>query len=186
MKKSKQETVETRQAILQAAALEFRRSGIEETKLSEIMASAGLTHGGFYRHFESKERLVAEACQTAFARVLDEMEHRAAGKSLATLVNSYLSTRHRDEYANACPLAALGSDLRRTDSETRDTASTGIERFIAIVSSQLHDMPPREAKSRAAAIVSAMVGGMVLARVVNDPNVSNSILKDTRDFILRE
>ncbi|HEX4811062.1 MAG TPA: TetR/AcrR family transcriptional regulator [Bryobacteraceae bacterium] len=189
MKKSKQETAETHEDILNAAALEFRRNGIAETGLSEVMASAGLTHGGFYRHFESKEQLVAEACEKAFATVLDEVERRAtrnsAENTLSTLVNGYLSNRHRDDFRNACPLAALGSDLRRADAKTRKVASAGFDRFVSIVEGQLDKLPPPEAKARATSIMAAMVGAMVLARIVDKPSVSNRILKSTRELILR-
>lgn len=188
MRKSKEETAKTRERIVDSAAAEFRRSGIAETGLNELMASAGLTHGGFYRHFESKDHLIAEACQRAFADILDGMESLAAAKppgdALEAVVAHYLSPRQRDNPANGCPLAALGSDLRRADANTRDIASDGYLRLVEIVRGQIEALPPREAKARATAIVSAMVGAMILARVVNDTGTSNRILKDTRDFIL--
>jgi TetR/AcrR family transcriptional repressor of nem operon len=189
MKKTKKETAQTREHIVGTAALEFRRNGIERTGLADIMAAAGLTHGGFYRHFESKDDLVAEALDKAFTAVLDGMERRPvqknSGEALRTLMNHYLSANHRDNFEDTCPLAALGSDLRRADRRAREVASAGIARMISIVGSRLPGVSAREGKARATAIVGAMVGSMVLARIVTDPGVSNNILKAAREFILQ-
>src|SRR5262245_57866054 len=109
MRKSKLEAAETRRRIIRTAAAEFRRKGIRSTGLSDVMATAGLTHGGFYRHFASKDQLVAEACAAAMAS-LDETAAasacRGAGKQgLAALLTNYLSTGHRDNVADGCPFA---------------------------------------------------------------------------------
>jgi TetR/AcrR family transcriptional repressor of nem operon len=189
MRKSKQETAQTREEILQQAARAFRKDGIAQTGIAEVMAAAGLTNGGFYRHFDSKEQLVAEACNIACSVLLDNMERRALGKTpekaLNDLVKHYLSPGHRDNFDNACPLAALGGELRHADEETRQAAGAGLDRFISIVASQLEQLSSEKARARATAVVSAMVGSMVLARIVNNRSMSNAILKDTAQFILR-
>src|ERR1700682_3192748 len=110
MRRSKQEAAETRQRIVKAAAAKFRQNGIGGTGLSDLMAAAGLTHGGFYRHFDSKDQLVAEACAAGMEA---EMGGAAAcpdfGKGgLKELAASYLSAAHRDNPSEGCLLAGLG------------------------------------------------------------------------------
>src|ERR1700738_4699391 len=112
MKKSKLESAETRRRIVRTAAAEFRRNGINGTGLSDLMAAAGLTHGGFYRHFGSKDQLVAEACAAATEAVLETMKaaatHRTANNNgLQAIVEGYLSTEHRDNPSEGCPFAGL-------------------------------------------------------------------------------
>src|SRR3954454_8495563 len=110
MRKSKAAAAETRKRIVAAAAAEFRKNGIVATGLNELMKAAGLTHGGFYKHFESKDQLVAEACAEAVDSVIERV--RAAGPGAGAI---YLSTRHRDHPAGGCPLSAIGIELGRSD-----------------------------------------------------------------------
>ena len=110
MRKSKQAAAETRKRIVTAAACEFREKGIVATGLADLMKAAGLTHGGFYKHFASKDQLVAEAAGEAVNAVIGEM---AAHPTINSAVAAYLSTRHRDNPASGCPLAAIGSELSR-------------------------------------------------------------------------
>src|SRR3954466_4732429 len=102
MRKSKAEAAETRKRIVAVAAAEFRKNGIVATGLSDLMKAAGLTHGGFYKHFESKDQLIAEACAEA-GRAL--VERVSANTAKGSAVSSYLSVRHRDNPAAGCPLA---------------------------------------------------------------------------------
>jgi TetR/AcrR family transcriptional repressor of nem operon len=112
MRKSKQEAAETRRRIVKAAAAKFRQNGIGGTGLSDLMAAADLTHGGFYRHFDSKDQIVAEACTAAVDSLVEQLAAAASGKSpqrgLKTIAENYLSATHRDVPADGCPLAALG------------------------------------------------------------------------------
>ena len=105
MRKSREEAAETRKRIVQAAAREFREKGIVATGLADLMKAAGLTHGGFYKHFASKDQLVAEATVAALDSIIEEL---AAQPTVNSAVAAYLSTRHRDSPASGCPLAALG------------------------------------------------------------------------------
>src|SRR5690348_18403319 len=113
MRRSKQDAAETRQRIVSAAAAEFRRNGISDTGLKDLMKAAGLTHGGFYKHFESKDQLVAEACAAAVDAAIASWGMEAQ-PMINAAVAAYLSTRHRDDPASGCPLAAIGSELTRT------------------------------------------------------------------------
>lgn len=184
MRKSRQETAETRERIVDTAAREFGQHGIAETGLADVMAAAGLTHGGFYKHFDSKKQLVAEAIEKSLDSMWLTMEKAQGDAALETIVNEYVSRAHRDNTQDVCPLPALGSELRRADATTRDVASRGILRVISLLEKRLSDLPPKEAKSRAHAIVAAMVGSVFLSRIVTSPKLSDSILRDTRDFIL--
>src|SRR5258707_7231815 len=100
MRKSKQETALTRERIVKAAAAEFRQHGIVATGLNDLMSAAGLTHGGFYKHFESKDQLVAEACAEAVETILEML---AAASEKGGAAAAYLSTDHRDHPATGCP-----------------------------------------------------------------------------------
>src|SRR5262249_51045305 len=119
MRKSKAETAKTRERILEAASAQFLRQGIMEAGLARLMRAAGLTHGGFYRHFASKRQLVAEACSQAVLSLTSGLKSQIEGKpsdqALPLLVGKYLSRSHRDQPANGCVLAALGSELPRPD-----------------------------------------------------------------------
>src|SRR5260370_8940287 len=134
MRKSRIEAAKTRERIVTAAAAEFRQHGIAATGLADLMKAAGLTHGGFYRHFKSKERLVAEACSAAVARMGERVAASASRKrgrkGLETAVADYLSTEHRDNLRDGCPLAALGAELARADTQTRAAATAGFLKLV--------------------------------------------------------
>lgn len=183
MRKSRKAAAETRERIVSVAAKEFKERGIERTGLADIMNSAGLTHGGFYKHFSSKDQLVAEALDRALDRSFRAMEGPRGDRSLEGLVNDYLSKRRRDDFDLACPLSSLGSELRFSDGAARKAASEGVDRFVSVVQARFPDLPANEAKAKARAIVAAMIGGMLLSRIVTDPKLSESFLKDTKKFI---
>src|SRR5258708_26769659 len=119
MRRAKQEGAGAREAIIRESAAAFRKNGIAATGLSDLMAAAGLTHGGFYRHFDSKDQLVAEACGAAAKSLAEHVAASTSKKSprdgLKTLVEKYLSAAHRDEPEDSCPVAALGSEIARSD-----------------------------------------------------------------------
>jgi TetR/AcrR family transcriptional regulator, transcriptional repressor for nem operon len=180
MRKSKQDAAETRRRIIIAAAAEFRRNGIIDTSNSDLMAAAGLTHGGFYRHFESKDQLVAEACDAAVRSMVDTFAAAAAGKSprsrLKAAAAAYLSTKHRDNPAHGCPLAALGSEIARCGEGVRSAATDGFLRLVEIIAAQYDGARPDLAKQRALAAASLMIGALTMSRIVTDPELSSEIL----------
>src|SRR3982074_3205929 len=130
MRKSREEAGQTRKRIVTAAAGEFRKNGVVATGLNDLMSAAGLTHGGFYKHFESKDQVIAEACAEAVRVLMEKLE---AAPSRGSAPGSYLSTRHRDDPATGCPLAALGSELARSDEATREAATEGFLRLVDIL-----------------------------------------------------
>src|SRR5258708_7833098 len=172
MRKSKRETAQTRKRIVKTAAAAFRQNGIGGTGLAELMAAAGLTHGGFYRHFDSKDQLIAEASAEALDAGVEKMVCATAKTprqtGLAALVQNYLSVSHRENRQNGCVFAALGSELARADHNARKAATLGFEKMVQVISDQFTGMKPTDAKKRATAALSTMVGALTLARVVED------------------
>jgi TetR/AcrR family transcriptional repressor of nem operon len=184
MRRSREETAETRRNIVKTAGIRFRQNGICETGLADLMESAGLTHGGFYRHFDSKDQLVSEASAGAFAAKIGEMQASASTargrKALEAIVNDYLSPEHRKGRAHGCPLAALGSELARSDKSTRSAATKGILKMIAEVAERMKDPGTERAKKSASVFLATMLGALTISRIVADPKVSNEILAAAR------
>ncbi len=181
MRKSKQEAARTRERIVEAAAAEFRENGIAATGLADLMSAAGLTHGGFYRHFDSKDQLIEEACAEAIATMTDRLASAASRKSgragLKAAKTVYLSTHHRDNPREGCPLAALGSELARADAKTRAAATAGFQKMVDVLASQFDQDKPSEARKRAIAAASTLIGALTMSRIVNDEALSDSILR---------
>ncbi len=172
MRKSREEAAQTRKRIVTAAAGEFRKHGIVATGLNDLMKAAGLTHGGFYKHFESKDQLVSEACAEAVEALIERVS--AAGSGAAA---TYLSTRHRDNRADGCPLSAIGSELGRSDEKTRAVATDGFLKLVEIMAGQFGKIPPGAARRRALVAVSTMIGALTMSRIVTDPDLSEEILR---------
>jgi TetR/AcrR family transcriptional repressor of nem operon len=189
MRKSKVETAKTRKRIIKTAGAEFAANGISEAALARVMAAAGLTHGGFYRHFASKDQLVLEACSKTLVSLVASLELLTNGKpreqALPLLVDHYVSRAHRDQPRTGCPLAALGSELARRDKRTRHAAMEGFLQLSRLIASHLETVPVRNRAERSMAIVSAMVGAVTLARIAPDSRISDSVLVATRDYIIR-
>lgn len=184
MRKSKAETAETRRRIVEMAAREFRLKGIQATGLNDVMTPLGLTQGGFYRHFASKDQLVAEACTQAMGEVVAGLE-AAAGKKgarrgIAPLVDAYVSTAHRDTPTGGCPLAAMGSELAHADTQTRQAATQGFDDLRDALAKRFADKSPEEAKSAAAFALAAMIGAITMSRVIEDSDASVALLNDVK------
>lgn len=179
--------METRRRIVETAAREFREKGIHATGLADVMAAAGLTHGGFYRHFSSKDQLITEACGLGMEALVEKAEavsSRCEGKSaFEAIVGSYLDPKHRDNLADGCPLAGLGSELARSDEETRAAVSAGLLGLVDLLTKQSRRRKREAAKSDALFAVSAMVGAVTLSRIVTDPQLSAEILTDTKNHL---
>jgi TetR/AcrR family transcriptional regulator, transcriptional repressor for nem operon len=187
MKKSKKEAAETRQRIVKTAAAEFRRNGINGTGLSDLMAAAGLTHGGFYRHFDSKDQLVAEACAAAVDSVVESfisaLSRKTKRSGLEAVVASYLSKERRDNSSGCCPFVALGSELVRSDDTTRSVATDGLLKLVDIIAAQFNRTRPDVAKARALVALSTMIGAVTISRMVTDPELSATILRQTEKHL---
>jgi TetR/AcrR family transcriptional regulator, transcriptional repressor for nem operon len=187
MRKSKQETAATRQRVIEAAAAEFRRNGIDGTGLADLMGAAGLTHGGFYKHFESKEQVVTEALALATDSMVEEIRHTVLAspgtRGLHAAIAEYLAVDHRDD--GRCPFVSLGSEVARSGHAVREATTTGFLKMVDLLASQLDGMSPAIARNEALFMVSTMVGAVTMARVVTDPNLSASILRQARKHLTR-
>lgn len=181
MRKSKQEAAATRQRIVKAAAAEFCQKGIDRTGLSDLMAVAGLTHGGFYRHFASKNQIVAEACAIAAEAMVARLGASASKKSpqsgLKTIAASYLSAAHRDDPSDGCPLAALGSEMARGDETTRGAATEAFLKLVNVIAVQFGKTRPSVARQRALVAAATMIGALTMSRIVTDSELSATILR---------
>jgi TetR/AcrR family transcriptional repressor of nem operon len=178
MRKSREEAAQTRKRIVTAAAREFRKNGIVATGLNDLMKAAGLTHGGFYKHFESKDQLVTEACAEAVEKIIEFLTNAAAGGTPAA--EAYLSTGHRDNPSAGCPLCAIGSELGRNDEKTRAVATEGFLKLVDIMAGQFGKAKRADARRKALAAVSTMIGALTMSRMVTDPELSAEILREAK------
>ena len=189
MRKSRKETAKTRKRIVAAASAEFREHGIVATGLADLMKAAGLTRGGFYKHFRSKADLLREVTTASIELSAATMKAKAdkgpGQKGLNAAVASYLSLDHRDRPRDGCPLAAMGVELARADAKTRAAATEGFLNYVEVLASYGDSLPPDQAKKRAIAAATTMIGALTMARVVKDAKLSESILKHAADSILR-
>lgn len=172
---------ETRKRIVQSARRLFNRNGFADVTIGEIMGAAGLTHGGFYKHFTAKEDVYQEAVLEFICADRPEpwqarhIAHGANGPALARMiVNAYLSNDHFDDRDGSCPMIALPSDVSRGNGAVKGAFRQVLEMMIGAFSANL---PPAERtpRDRALAIAAMVVGGMVLARAVDDKELSDDI-----------
>jgi TetR/AcrR family transcriptional repressor of nem operon len=181
------EQVEANQArILDVATKLFRERGIDGTSISDLMKSAGLTHGGFYGHFKSKDDLVAQASGGAFSkmrqnwmRVIDG----AKGEPLEALTETYLSPQHRDHAGRGCPMAALGSDFSRQSLTVRHSVTEELRPFLDYLTRILPGRSKAARRKKALATYATLVGALVVARAVDDPALSNEVLHAAADSV---
>lgn len=189
MRNSKEGAAETRKRIVQAASAEFRRNGVDGTGLADLMAAAGLTHGGFYKHFESKDQVIEESVATAIASMVEAMERTASAspgkRGLRSVLDEYLSAEHRDDAAGGCPFVALGSEMARSSENVRMATTAGLLKVVEFIAGRLDGMPPAAARKEALLILSTIVGAVTLSRIVTDRELSASILKEARKHLAR-
>ena len=171
----------THDCIVEAAARAIRRSGYNGTGVADIMKDAGLTHGGFYAHFPSREAMLAEAADRAGGESVATMERIAASSSperaLQAMMEAYLSKAHVEEVETGCATAALGSEMPRQAPEVRHAATRRIKEMIDLVARQSLDWGQPRAHERALVTVATMVGALVLSRAVDDPRLSDALRK---------
>lgn len=173
----------THERIVAVAARAIRRSGYGGTGVADIMKEAGLTHGAFYAHFESREAMLVEAADLAGAQANTAAQSVAAAvptaQALQALIQAYLSKEHLENIEIGCPTSALASEMPRQTQELRRTSTRRIKEMIDLVARQMPDWGQPSAFERALATVSAMVGTLILARAVDEPALSDALCSAT-------
>jgi TetR/AcrR family transcriptional repressor of nem operon len=175
---------ETRARVLREAAKAIRAEGPHRIAVAGVMAKAGLTHGGFYAHFKSKDDLVAAAVGEMFkdarARLVRETGDRPPAEGLSAYIDFYLSARHRDARATGCPITALAADLPRLEGGARDQYGQGVAGLAGRLGGLLREMGHLDAEALGRSVVAELVGALSLARAVADRVQSDLILETSR------
>ncbi|MFS8974484.1 TetR/AcrR family transcriptional regulator [Cupriavidus necator] len=187
MKKSKAETAETHKRIVEIAAQTFKKKGIDATGVAEIMVAAGLTHGAFYRHFASKDALVAEAAGASMD-VFVEAAQAAAAKGPSAFVKylqDYLTSEFRDGVLGGCPVIQMGSELARADTSVREGIAKGLKQLIDIAVKLAGDKPGASVQDDAIFMLSALIGAVTMSRLMDDPAFSERVLQVTNKRLLK-
>jgi TetR/AcrR family transcriptional repressor of nem operon len=190
VKVTREQAAANRAAIVKAAGRLFRERGFDGVGVAEIMKAAGLTHGGFYGHFASKDALAAEACGKAFGDTIERLEagRDQAGRDLGRYVETYLSDTHRSRRDIGCPIAALATDVPRQEPGVQTSYAEGVDRFIDTLAARFPALAGTEGdRNRAILVMSALVGGLALARATeaSDRALSDEILAAVRDEITK-
>jgi TetR/AcrR family transcriptional regulator, transcriptional repressor for nem operon len=187
MRKSRVEAAETKARILSTASRMFLDKGLGTVGMRDVMAGSSLTTGGFYRHFRSKDRLIAEASSAAFDRAFAMLESETVGKSPAQaverIVSVYLEQAQVAEKPYRCPLAMFGAELRHSDPQVRAIAINGYQRIVQLIANHLEHRTTRGALATASGIVSTLVGAVTLAEIAQDPAMAGAILSNAKVLI---
>jgi AcrR family transcriptional regulator len=169
----------THERIVETAARAIRRSGYGGTGVADVMKEAGLTHGGFYAHFDSREEMLAEAADRAGADTVARLGRVAAAappeKALEAILRAYLSKEHMDGVETGCAVAALGSEMPRQSPKVRRAATRRIKEMIDLVARQSPDWGRPGAHERALVTLATAVGALVVARAVDDPKLASAL-----------
>ncbi len=188
MRYSKEHKQETHARIVRKASVRLREKGAHGIGVADLMKEAGLTHGGFYAHFDSREALVIEAFAYAMDRSMEHWRKTAAetppDKRLATIVNSYLTTIHRDDPGRGCAVPTLGAEIARESPKTRKAFAAKLEQMIDMIADQLPDLPRKAARKQASATLATMMGTLVLSRIAGNGEFSEEILAAGREAAL--
>jgi TetR/AcrR family transcriptional repressor of nem operon len=183
---SRAEKVKTHKRIVSIASKKFREKGLAGVGIAELMKEAGLTVGGFYKHFDSRDDLVAEAVSSAFGGWKRRVEAAKAGSppvSYEKLIDEYLNETHRDNPGTGCAFSVLAPEIARSDKRTRAVTSEQVRNDIQLVAALHPAKDKRTSRSRAILTFSALVGAMSLARAVSDEALSREILNTVADLL---
>ena len=183
---SKAQKTRTHKRIVSIASKRFREKGLAGFGIAELMKEAGLTVGGFYKHFDSRDDLVAEAVNSAFGgwkRRVDAAKSGGPSVSLAKLIDDYLNEAHRDHPGTGCAFSALAPEIARSDKRTRSLSSEQVRSDIQLIATLLAGKDERTARSQAILAFSALVGAMSLARAVSDEALSREILRTVAELL---
>ena len=188
MRYSREHKQETHERIVKKASVRLREKGAHGIGVVDLMKEAGLTHGGFYAHFDSREALVVEAFAYAMDRSTERWrkvaEQTPPDKRLATIVENYLTPVHRDDPGNGCAVPALGAEIARESPKTRKAFAAKLEQMIDMMADQVPDVPRKAARKQAMATLATMIGTLVLSRIAGTGEFSGEILGAGREAVL--
>jgi len=188
MRYSKEHKQETHTRIVKKAAVLLREKGAHGVGVADLMKEAGLTHGGFYAHFDSREALVIEAFAYAMDRSTDRWRQIAAqtppDKRLATIIDSYMTAVHRDDPGHGCAVPVLGAEIVRESPKTRKAFATKLDQMLDMMAEQMGDVPRKTARKQAMAMLATMAGTLLLARIAGTGELSDEILAAGREAAL--
>lgn len=180
MKVSKEQAAQNRERVVETAAKLFREHGYNGIGVADLMKAAGLTHGGFYAKFSSKDALLAEAAAKAIEVSMEDWDRVVAqqpGDPLRAVTEAYLSPLHRDQIGRGCAVAALGPELARLSDDVRDAVTAGVSKQIDKLAPMMPQADPQAQRQSALAAYAAMVGALVLARAVSDEKLSTEMME---------
>lgn len=188
MRYSKEHKLETHARIVKKASVRLREKGAHGIGVADLMKDAGLTHGGFYAHFDSREALVIEAFAYAMDRSTERWRQLAAQAApedrLATIVDSYLSPQHRDNPGHGCAVPALSAEIARESPRTRKAFAGKLDQMIDMMSEQFSGTSGKPARKQAMAALATMMGAVVMARVAGNGELSEELLNAGREAVL--
>jgi TetR/AcrR family transcriptional regulator, transcriptional repressor for nem operon len=188
MRYSKEHKQETHARIVKRASVRLREKGAHGIGVADLMKEAGLTHGGFYAHFDSREALVIEAFAYAMDRSTERWrkiaEQTPPDKRLASIVDTYLSPVHRDDPGHGCAVPTLGAEIARESPKTRRAFAAKLDQMIDMMADQILDLPRKAARKQAIAALTTMMGTLVLSRIAGSGEFSDEILSAGREAVL--
>ncbi len=188
MRYSKEHKLETHARIVKKASIKIREKGAHGIGVADLMKDAGLTHGGFYAHFASREALVIEAFAYAMDRSREHwrklVEQTPPEKRLGAIVDSYLTPAHRDDPGHGCAVPTLGAEIARESPKTRKAFAAKLEQMIDMLAAQIPELPAKAARKQAMASIATMMGTLVLARIAGYGEFSEEILAAGREAVL--
>jgi TetR/AcrR family transcriptional repressor of nem operon len=188
MRVNRIQAAENRETVINVASRLFREHGFDGIGVKDLMEGAGLTQGAFYKQFESKEDLAAQASRRAMESAFRRWSAAAEANPqdpLGAVMAFYLSMAHRAERMDGCPVAALGSDAARQSAEVKASFEVGIRKYLDMIGSWVGEADSKEAGGKAMAILSTMVGAVLLARAVNDERLSKQFLQAAAESVLK-
>ena len=189
MRYSREHKLETHARIVRKASVRLREKGAHGIGVADLMKDAGLTHGGFYAHFDSREALVIEAFADAMERSTERWrklaEQTPPEQRLSTIVDSYLTALHRDDPGHGCAIPTLGAEIARESPKTRKAFAAKLEQMIDLLALQIPEVPRKTARRQAMAVIATMIGTLVMARVAGNGDFSDEILDAGREAVLR-
>jgi TetR/AcrR family transcriptional repressor of nem operon len=187
MRYSAQHKAQTHERVVKKAAEQFRRRGLQGIGIAKLMGGLGLTHGGFYAHFDNKSELVAAAARKIFQQAITQIEAAAAaaprGRELTAIISDYLSAGHRDT-TQGCLLPSLTGEIARQPQTVRKALTQAFDEYANKISKYMPGASDEERRSQARLLFSGMAGTLMVARAVSDRQLSDTMLAQGREFYI--